>query len=252
MKKLIALLVALMMLCTVAIAAAETVTVAFNPEYPPFESVEGSEYIGYDVDMIIAIAEKAGFEIEFEAMDFDAVLSTVMTNKNTIGVSGISITPERQLNVNFSQGYINAGLIVVIKKDSGYATPEDLKGKIIGVQQGTTSDFAAEEITGMENVAQYKTFLNAIMDLQGNKVDAVIVDKPVGMAILASLNDDSLEIVDMGLQADWYGIEVNKDNPELLEKIDKAIDELKAEGFFDALEEKHLTKTEFDAEEAAE
>ena len=91
-----------------------------------------------------------------------------------------------------------------------------------------------------------------VMDLQGNKVDAVIVDKPVGMAILASLNDDTLEIVDMGLQADWYGIEVNKDNPELLEKIDKAIDELKAEGFFDALEEKHLTKTEFDAEEAAE
>ena len=64
--------------------------------------------------------------------------------------------------------------------------------------------------------------------------------------------DDSLEIVDMGLQADWYGIEVNKENTELLEKIDKAIDELKAEGFFDELEEKHLTKTEFDAEEAAE
>ena len=249
---IIALFVAMMMFGTIAAAAAETVVVAFNPEYPPFESVDGDSYVGYDVDMINAIAEKAGFDVEFEAMDFDAVIAAVMTNPNTIGVSGISITPERQLNVNFSQGYINAGLIVVVKKDSGYATPEDLKGKIIGVQQGTTSDFAAEEITGMENVAQYKTFLNAIMDLQGNKVDAVIVDKPVGMAILASLGDDSLVIVDMGLQADWYGIEVNKENTELLEKIDKAIDELKAEGFFDALEEKHLTKTEFDAEEAAE
>ena len=150
--------------------------------------------------------------------------------------------------MDFSEGYINAGLIVVVKKDSGYATTEDLKGKVIGVQMGTTSDFAAEEITGQENVAEYKTFLNAIMDLQGNKVDAVIVDKPVGMAILASLGDDTLEIVDMGLQADWYGIEVNKENPELLEKINAALKELEAEGFFDGLAVKYFTETEEAAE----
>ena len=247
MKKLIALLVALMMLGSAAAAMAATVVVAFNPEYPPFEYVDGDEYEGYDVDMITAIAEKAGFEIAFEAMDFDAVIAAVQSNPNTIGVSGISITDERKLSVDFSEGYINAGLIVVIKKDSGYATTEDLKGKIIGVQMGTTSDFAAEDITGQSNVAEYKTFLNAIMDLQGNKVDAVIVDKPVGMAILASLADDSLEIVDMGLQADWYGIEVNKENPELLEKINAALKELEAEGFFEELAVKYFS----DEEEAA-
>ena len=247
MKKLIALLVALMMLGTAAAALADTVVVAFNPEYPPFESVNGDQYEGYDVDLIKAVAEKAGFEIEFEAMDFDAVIAAVQANPNTIGVSGISITEERQMSVDFSEGYINAGLIVVIKKDSGYATTEDLAGKIIGVQMGTTSDFAAEEITGQANVAEYKTFLNAIMDLQGNKVDAVIVDKPVGMAILASLADDTLEIVDMGLQADWYGIEVSKDNPELLEKINAALKELEAEGFFEELAVKYFS----DEEEAA-
>ena len=187
MKKLIALLVALMMLGTAAAAMADVVTVAFNPEYPPFESVNGDVYEGYDVDLIKAVAEKAGFDIEFEAMDFDAVIAAVQANPNTIGVSGISITDERKLSVDFSEGYINAGLIVVVKKDSGYATTDDLKGKVIGVQMGTTSDFAAEEITGQENTAKYKSFLNAIMELQGNKVDAVIVDKPVGMAILASL-----------------------------------------------------------------
>ena len=237
LKKLFALVAALVMLAAVSAAFAdgEKITVAFNPEYPPFEYVEGDAYMGYDVDLILAVAEKAGFEVEFEAMDFDAVISAVMTNPDTIGVSGISITDERKLNVNFSTGYINAGLIVVVKKDSGYITVDDLKGKVIGVQMGTTSDFAAEEITGQENVSTYKTFLNAIMELQGNKVDAVIVDKPVGMAILASLKDDSLEIVDMGLQADWYGIEVNKANPELLEKIDKALAELEAEGFFEEL-----------------
>lgn len=104
MKKIVALMLALILALSVAMAAAETITVAFNPEYPPFESVDGKEYVGYDVDLIKAVAEKAGFEIEFEAMDFDAVIAAVQTNKNTIGVSGISITEERKLSVDFSDG----------------------------------------------------------------------------------------------------------------------------------------------------
>ncbi len=251
MKKLIALLFALMMLGTAATAMEEEnpVIVAFKPEYPPFEYMNGDEYEGYDVDLIHAVAAKAGFEIEFVAMDFDAIIAAVLTNPNTIGVSGISITEERKLSVNFSESYINAGLIVVIKKDSGFATTEDLNGKIIGVQTGTTSEFTAEEITGKSNLVQYKTFLSAIMDLQKNKVDAVIVDKPAGTAILASLADDSLEIVDMGLPAEWYGIEVNKENPELLEKINAALKELEAEGFYEELAMKYFSGEEVTAAE---
>ncbi|MBQ2975934.1 MAG: basic amino acid ABC transporter substrate-binding protein [Clostridia bacterium] len=248
MKKLIALFAALMMICCCAMASAETIVVATNPEYPPFEYVEGDEIVGYDIDMIEAIAAKAGFEIEYSPMDFDAVIAAVATDFNTIGVSGISITDERKLSVLFSDGYINAGLVVIVKADSGYETTEQLKGKLIGVQLGTTSDFAAEEITGPENVQQYKTFLNAIMDLQGNKIDAVIIDKPVGQAIMASLNDPNLVMVDMGLQADWYGIEINMGNVDLQAKINKALAELQAEGFFDQLAVKYFSA----AEEAAE
>ena len=132
-------------------------------------------------------------------------------------------------------------------------TTDDLKGKLIGVQQGTTSDFAAEEITGMENVQRFNTFLNAIMELAQNKIDAVIIDKPVGQAIMASLKDDSLVMVDMGLQADWYGIAVNKDNTELLDKINAALVELEAEGYFDELAVKYFggEAEEAPAEEAA-
>ena len=248
MKKLIALFAALMMICCCAMASAETIVVATNPEYPPFEYVEGDEIVGYDIDMIEAIAAKAGFEIEYAPMDFDAVIAAVATDFNTIGVSGISITDERKLSVLFSDGYINAGLVVIVKADSGYETTEQLKGKLIGVQLGTTSDFAAEEITGPENVQQYKTFLNAIMDLQGNKIDAVIIDKPVGQAIMASLNDPTLVMVDMGLQADWYGIEINMGNVELQEKINKALAELQAEGFFDELAVKYFGGEEEAAE----
>ena len=249
MKKIIALALAMMMaLCTLTALADDTIIVATNPEYPPFEYVEGDETVGYDIDLWKAIAEKLGVAYEIEAMDFDAVISSVAANPNTIGISGISITDERKLTVNFSEGYINAGLVVIVKADSGLETADQLKGKLIGVQLGTTSDFAAEEITGMENVAQYKTFLNAVMDLQGNKLDAVIIDKPVGQAILASLNDPNLVIVDMGLQADWSGIEVNKNNPELLAKINAALAELEAEGFFEQLAVKYFSSSEEAAE----
>ncbi len=245
MKKLFALMLVLVLALTMASCSkkdeATVITVATNPEYPPFEYVEGDKTVGYDIDLWEAIAKKAGIEYVIEAMDFDAVISAVAADPNTVGLSGISITDERKLTVDFSEGYINAGLVVIVKADSGYTAAEQLKGKKIGVQLGTTSDFAAEEITGKENVAQYKTFLNAVMDLQGNKLDAVIIDKPVGQAILASLKDDNLVIVDMGLQADWYGIEVNKNNPELLKKINDALAELEKEGFFDELAVKYFS-----------
>ena len=259
MKKFVALLLALVLALSMTAALAEdvTITVATNPEYPPFEYVEGDAIVGYDIDMWAAIAEKAGINYEILPMDFDAVISAVAADPNTIGLSGISITDERKLTVDFSAGYINAGLVVIVKADSGYATVEDLKGKLIGVQLGTTSDYAAEEITGPENVAQYKTFLNAVMDLQGNKIDAVIIDKPVGQALMASLNDENLVMVDMGLQADWYGIEVNKNNPELLQKIDAALVELEQEGFFEELAVKYFgggaeTEAETETDAAAE
>lgn len=245
MKKLIALFAAMMVLASCALAGAETILYATNPEYPPFEYVEGDEVVGYDVDLINAIGAKIGVEFQPESMAFDAVVSAVQTNKDMIGLSGISITEERKLSVNFSDGYIDAGLVVIMKADAGFATVDDLKGKTIGVQLGTTSDFKAEEITGADNVSTYSSFINATLDLQGNKIDAVIVDGPVGQAILASLNDPTLVIADIDLgAADWYGIAVNKDNTELLDKINGALAELKAEGFMEELAAKYYGAAE--------
>ncbi len=249
MKKLIALIAAAMLLASCSLAGAETIYYATNPEYPPFEYVENNAVVGYDVDLINAIGAKLGIDFQPESMAFDAVVSAVQANKNMIGLSGISITEERKLSIDFSDGYIDAGLVVIMKADAGFASVDDLKGKTIGVQLGTTSDFKAEEITGADNVATYGSFINATLDLQGNKIDAVIVDGPVGQAILASLNDPTLVIADIDLgAADWYGIAVNKDNPELLQKINTALAELKAEGFMETLAAKYFAA----AEEAAQ
>ena len=246
MKKFLALIAALVMTlsCTVAMAD-DIVYVATNPEYPPFESVadDGETIVGYEVDLLDAIAKKAGIEYKFESMQFASVVSSVQANPDTIGLSGISITPARQLEVNFSSPYINAGVAVIVKADSPIATIEDLAGKVIGVQLGTTSDFEAEKIVGIENVAQYNTFLEAVLDLQGNKIDAVFVDRPVGVEILANLNDPSLTMLDIEIVADYYGIAVNKDNTELLQKINDAIAELQQEGFFQELDLKYFGAT---------
>ena len=246
MKKLISVFAAIMLLCCACLASAETLLYATNPEYPPFESMDdNNQVVGYDVDLINAIGEKIGIEFVPESMAFDAVVSSVQTNPDMIGLSGVSITEERKLSVNFPAGYIDAGLVVVMKADAGFASADDLKGKLIGVQQGTTSDFKAEEITGQDNVMRYATFIDAMLSLQGNKVDAVIVDAPVGQAILASMNDASLIITDIDLgAADWYGIAVNKDNVELLDKINAALAELKAEGFLDTLAAKYFGSEE--------
>ena len=246
MKKLISVFAAIMLLCCACLASAETLLYATNPEYPPFESMDdNNQVVGYDVDLINAIGEKIGIEFVPESMAFDAVVSSVQTNPDMIGLSGISITEERKLSVNFSDGYIDAGLVVVMKADAGFTSADDLKGKLIGVQQGTTSDFKAEEITGQDNVMRYATFIDAMLSLQGNKVDAVIVDAPVAQAILASMNDATLVITDIDLgAADWYGIAVNKDNVELLDKINAALAELKAEGFLDELAAKYFGSAE--------
>ena len=246
MKKLISVFAAIMLLCCACLASAETLLYATNPEYPPFESMDdNNQVVGYDVDLINAIGEKIGIEFVPESMAFDAVVSSVQTNPDMIGLSGISITEERKLSVNFSDGYIDAGLVVVMKADCGFTSADDLKGKLIGVQQGTTSDFKAEEITGQNNVMRYATFIDAMLSLQGNKVDAVIVDAPVAQAILASMNDATLVITDIDLgAADWYGIAVNKDNVELLDKINAALAELKAEGFLDELAAKYFGSAE--------
>lgn len=246
MKKFLAMIAALMMIlsCTAAMAD-DIVYVATNPEYPPFESVadDGETIVGYEVDLLDAIAEKAGFEYKFESMQFASVVSSVQANPDTIGLSGISITPARQLEVNFSSPYINAGVAVIVKADSPIAAIEDLTGKVIGVQLGTTSDFEAEKLVGIENVAQYNTFLEAVLDLQGNKIDAVFVDRPVGVEILANLNDPSLTMLDIEIVADYYGIAVNKSNTELLQKINDAIAALQQEGFFDELDMKYFNAT---------
>ena len=232
MKKIVSLLLVLAMmmaLCTLTALADDTIIVATNPEYPPFEYVEGEEVVGYDLDLWAAIAEKAGLTYEIESMDFDAVISSVAANPNTIGLSGISITDERLLTVDFSNGYINAGLVVIVKADSGYTTAEQLKGKKIGVQGGTTSEtFVLEQLK--QEPERSKSPAEAVAALKSGRVEFVIAD--IDPAKNCVKGEADLALSDF-ITSEEYAVAIRKGQPELLKAIDETIAELKASGQLD-------------------
>ena len=243
MKKFVALIAALVLAlsCTAALAD-DTVIVATNPEYPPFEYVEGDATVGYDIDLFDAIAKKAGFEYEIEPMAFDAVVSAVATNPNTVGLSGISITDERKLSVNFSEGYINAGLVVIVKADSGYASSADLAGKVVAVQLGTSGESLlngdlADLAASFENVITCDSFLKCFTELDGGAVDAVFVDLPVATSYAAE--NEGFVIINENLGAEQYGIAFRSGDAELCAAIEGAVAELVADGTYAKIAENY-------------
>lgn len=217
------------------------IRVATEAAYPPFEMVneQTKELEGFDIELMNAIAEKAGLEVEFVNTPFDSVLAGIATCQFDAAISAITITAERAENIGFSDPYINAGQITTIRVDETAITgPAELPGKTIGVQLSTTGQIVAEEIEGA-TVKPYDTVDLAFQDLMNGQVDAVVADYPTTLNYV-NKNKDEIKTVGEVFTDESYGIAVCKTNTELLEKINVALGELEAEGFIDELELKHL------------
>jgi polar amino acid transport system substrate-binding protein len=221
--------------------AATKVTVATDATFPPFEMVDSStkELTGFDIDLMKAVADKAGFEIEFANTPFDSVTAGVSNCQYDIAIAAITITDERKQQMLFSDPYINAGQIVVVRKDNtdikGYA---DLKGKTVAAQLGTTGEIEAKKI---ENVTYkpYDTYDLAFLDLQNGQVDAVIADYPTALGFIGK-NPDKLMVTGEVFTDESYGIAVCKSKSDLVEKINAALKTLKDDGKIKELEDKYL------------
>ncbi|HNW86587.1 MAG TPA: transporter substrate-binding domain-containing protein [Candidatus Limiplasma sp.] len=241
MKKMLALIVALMMVLFSVSAMAETTALkaATSPDYPPFESLDDSgNVIGFDADLAAAISKLIGQDITFESTNFDSIIAGVQTGTYDLGLSCLSITEERLANVDFTTPYAQNGPCLIMKADSGITDNASVMGKKIGVQTGTTAVEAAEALTDESNVFSYTKALDAVMDLQGNKLDAVITDTPVAEKILAELGDDTLVVSDaITFEAEYYAIALAKGQDELKAKLNSAIESLIADGTIDKLAE---------------
>ena len=242
MKKMFALLVALTMVFTCVAALAETTTLkaGTSPDFPPFESLDDAgNVIGFDADLAAEIGKIIGAEIVFEATSFDSIVTGVQTGLYDLGISGFYITEERLANVDFSEPYLQDSQSAIVKVDTDITDNASLMGKKIGSQSGTIGLESAEASTDESNVFAYTKALDAVMDLKGGKLDAVITDTPVAKKILAELNDPSLTIsqtVSFGVE--YYGIALAKGQTELKAKIDAAIKTLTENGTIDQLVDK--------------
>ena len=216
-------------------------TVATNAEFPPFEYVgDDGEPDGFDIALINAIGEKLGVKVEVENMEFDSLVSSI-GSKTDVAIAGITVTEERKQSVDFSDPYFDAVQHVLIPADSAIASYDDLEGKTIGCQLGTTGDFIIEEIEGATD-QQYNKPVDAVNDLINGRLDAVIVDSNPPSVFVANYPDKirDLDGEDFGFEAEQYAIAMPKGDKGLADAINKAIKELKADGTFDALVKKYL------------
>lgn len=262
MKKFLAILLVVAMLFTFAACGAEkkddnTLVMATNAAFPPYEYIEGGKIVGIDAEIAAKIAEKLGMELKIEDVDFDTIIAGVQTGKYAIGMAGLTVTDERKEKVNFSTSYAKGIQSVIVKADSTYTSFKDFytgfdaegdpsgvkEGIKIGVQQTTTGDiYASDEPKnwgfGKDNVTPFKTGADAVAALKEGRVTAVIIDNEPAKSFVAA--NEGLKILEGAYADEDYAIAVGKENTELLAKIDAALAELKADGTIAQIVEKYI------------
>lgn len=217
-----------------------TYTVATDANFKPFEykNPDTGEMVGFDIELLRAIAEDQGFKVEFQTMQFDGLLASMRSGKHDIGIAGISITEERKEFIDFSDSYYDSGLILAVPQDSDIESIEDVSGKNVGARQGSTSESYLQDNTDAE-ITAYPEIVTAYMNLERGRLDAVLYDLPNVQFYIKEQASDSLKTVGDVLEGQPYGIAMPKDsNPELLESINKGLANVKENGTYAEIYEK--------------
>ncbi|MFV0364256.1 MAG: basic amino acid ABC transporter substrate-binding protein [Suipraeoptans sp.] len=219
----------------------KTLIMATNAEFPPYEYYDGDEIVGIDAEIAAAIADKLGLELKIEDMAFDSIVAAVNSGKADVGIAGMTVTEDRKKNVNFTDPYASATQVIIVQDGSDIKTPDDLTGKTVGVQLGTTGDIYAEDIEDV-NIERYNKGFEAVQSLSQGKIDAVIIDGEPAKKFIGSV--DGLQILDEAFTEEEYAIAVAKDNEDLLKDINGALAELKESGDLDKIINKYITAEE--------
>lgn len=211
-------------------------TVGTDLPYPPFEYREGGEMAGFDVEIMEEIARRIGLQVEWVDTPFDTIFTDLANGQFDAVISGATITPEREQQVNFSEPYFNSLQALVVSGDSGISSFEDLgDGDAVSVQSGTTGEAWAEENLAPNGVEirafpEYPPVYNA---LEAGQVDGVVYDE--SSAIPETFNRPGLEVVDTVDTGEAYGIAVDPNNEELLDAINGALQEMVEEGTYEEI-----------------
>ena len=213
-------------------------TMATNATFPPYEmTTDSGEIEGIDVDTAKAIAEKLGLELQIDDMDFDAALLSVQQGKADIVMAGVTVTDERKAVMDFSDSYATGIQSIIVPNDSDIASPDDLAGKKIGTQRGTTGYIYCSDDFGDDAVVAYDSGLTAVQALNNGQVDAVVIDNAPATEYVAA--NPGLKVLDTSYAEEDYAIGMAKGSA-LEDAINKALEELKADGTLQAIVDKYI------------
>lgn len=226
MKKLLTILLTLTLVIGLsAVGLAETYTVGTSAGFPPFEYVEDGEIVGFDMDLMKAIGEEMGFEVEFKDIAFDSLIPALKAGNIDIVAAGMTITEQREENVDFTNSYYSADQSIIVKEESGKDISVLYGDNDVSVQTGTTGDLWVTEkladkdiLTG--DIKRYDTFVLCVSDLVNGNVDAVVLDSPVAERFSEIR---PVEIVGIIVTGENYGLAVDEGNTELLDMLNEGL-----------------------------
>ena len=228
-------------------AASGKLTMATEATFPPYEYYDGDAIVGIDVEVAQAIAAKLGMELEVTDIAFDSIIPGIQTGKYDMGMAGMTVTDERKEQVNFSDSYATGVQVVIVKDDSAITSVDDLfadgADTVVGTQAGTTGFIYATsdiEDAGLGTVKSFGKTTDAVEALKNGQVDCVILDNEPAKALVAA--NEGLHILDTEYAVEDYAIAIAKENTDLLDKINTALAELKDDGTLQSIVDKYIGK----------
>ena len=215
-------------------------TMATNAAFPPYEmTTDAGAFEGIDIDTAQAIADKLGLELQIDDMDFDAALLSVQQGKADIAMAGVTVTDERKNVMDFSDSYATGIQSIIVPEGSDIASPDDLAGKMIGTQRGTTGYIYCSDDFGDNAVVAYDDGLTAVQALNNGQVDAVVIDNAPAKEFVAA--NPGLVLLDTSYAEEDYAIGMAKGNTALEDAVNAALEELKADGTLQSIVDKYIT-----------
>ena len=213
-------------------------TMGTNATFPPYEYKDGDDVVGIDAEIAQALADKLGLQLEIVDMDFDSLVASVQSGKIDMSLAGMTVTEERKQNVDFTDSYATGVQVIIVKEDSDIASADDLEGKLIGVQQGTTGHLYCSDDFGEDNVIPYANGATAVQALLQGKVDCVVIDQEPAKAFVEA--NEGLKILETAYTTEDYAAAVSKDNPALTAALNSALQELKDDGTIQGILDKYI------------
>ena len=248
MKKLIALILSALLLLSMAACSGGSdgmtiekgkLIMSTNAEFPPYEmTTDDGGFAGIDIEIAEAIAEKLGLELVIDDMDFNAALLAVQQGKSDMVMAGVTVDPDRQKVMDFSNSYATGVQVIIVKEDSN-VTADTLGDFMIGTQKGTTSDIYCSDDFGAEHVTTYDSSITAVQALINGQVDCVVVDNAPAQELVKA--NPGLKILETEYITENYAIGFAKGNTELVEAVNKALAELTADGTIQKIIDKYIT-----------